>query len=90
MNCTEKGEDREYQVVRGFRALRSAEQGSPGDRLRSRQNPKGGGAMVKTVLSHTGLTTALVVFGWLSFLVGLLNEQPLVSIPLLAVARVLP
>jgi len=46
--------------------------------------------MVKTVLSHPGLTTALVVFGWFSFLVGLLTEHPLVSIPLLAIARVLP
>ena len=46
--------------------------------------------MVKTVLTYTGLTTALVVFGWFSFVGGLLTEHPLVSIPLLAIARVLP
>ena len=46
--------------------------------------------MVKTVLSHPGFPTALVVCGWLSFLVGQLTEHPLVSIPLLAIARVLP
>lgn len=45
--------------------------------------------MVKTVC-YPGLTTALVVFGWFSFLAGLLTEQPLVSILLLAIARVLP
>lgn len=46
--------------------------------------------MVKNVLRKPGFTTALVVVGWLSFLVGHLVELPLVSIPLKAIARVLP
>ena len=46
--------------------------------------------MVKTVLNYAGHTTALVVIGWFLFLVGQLTELPLVSIPLLAIARVLP
>lgn len=46
--------------------------------------------MVKTVLLYSGLTTALVVLGWFSFLAGLLVQHPLVSILLLAIARVLP
>ena len=47
--------------------------------------------MVKTVLKYAGHTTALlVVIGWISFLAGQLTEFPVVSIPLLAIARVLP
>ena len=46
--------------------------------------------MVKRVLKYTGQTTALVVIGWISFFVGQLTELPLGSIPLLAIARVLP
>ena len=46
--------------------------------------------MVKNVLRYTGHTTALVAVGWFSFLVGQLTELPLVSITLLAIARVLP
>ena len=46
--------------------------------------------MGKTVLKYAGHTTALVTIGWFSFLVGQLTELPLVSIPLLAIARVLP
>ena len=46
--------------------------------------------MGKTVLQYAGHTTALVAIGWFSFLVGQLTELPLVSIPLLAIARVLP
>ena len=46
--------------------------------------------MVKTVLQYPGHTTALVAIGWFSFLIGQLTELPLVSIPLLAIARVLP
>ena len=48
--------------------------------------------MVKRVLKYTGrrITTALVVMGWISFFVGQLTEFPLGSIPLLAIARVLP
>ena len=46
--------------------------------------------MVKIVLQYAGYTTALVVIGWISFLVGQLGEFPLVSILLLAIARVLP
>ncbi len=46
--------------------------------------------MVKKVLQYAGHTTALVVIGWFSFLVGQLTELPLATIPLLAIARVLP
>ena len=46
--------------------------------------------MVKNVLSRPGFTAALVVFGWISFVVGYLVELPFVSIPLKAIARVLP
>ena len=46
--------------------------------------------MVKTVLQYNGHTTALVAIGWFLFFVGQLTELSLVSIPLLAIARVLP
>ncbi len=46
--------------------------------------------MVKNVRKYTGHLTALVAIGWFSFLAGQLTELPLVSIPLLAIARVLP
>ena len=46
--------------------------------------------MVKTVQQYAGHTTALVAVGWFSFLVGQLTELSLVSILLLAIARVLP
>ena len=46
--------------------------------------------MAKTVLTYAGHTTALVAIGWFSFLAGQLTELPLFSIPLLAIARVLP
>ena len=46
--------------------------------------------MVKTVRQIAGQTTALVAVGWILFLVGQLTQLPLVSIPLLAIARVLP
>ena len=46
--------------------------------------------MGKTVLKSTGHTTALVAIGWFSFLVGQLTELSCISIPLLAIARVLP
>lgn len=46
--------------------------------------------MVKNMLRKSGFTTALVVVGWLSFVIGNLVEFPLVSIPLKAIARVLP
>ena len=46
--------------------------------------------MVKTVQQYAGHRTALVAVGWLSFLVGQLTELSLVSILLLAIARVLP
>ena len=46
--------------------------------------------MAKTVLKYAGHTTALVVIGWFSFLAGQLTELPLFSIPLMAIARVLP
>lgn len=78
------------EVIRGLRARRVAEQETPGVRFPSGTHLKGGRAMKKTVLQYAGPTTALVVIGWLSFLVGQLMEFPLVSIPLLAIARVLP
>lgn len=77
-------------VIRGLRARRSAEQGRLGDRRLLVSNPKGGDVMVETVHSKPGLTTALVAIGWLSFVVGALTQSPLLSIPLLAIARVLP
>jgi hypothetical protein len=48
--------------------------------------------MVKKVLGNSGsrMRTALVVLGWVSFLVGLAVKQPAISIPLRAIARVLP
>ena len=46
--------------------------------------------MAKRVLKYAGHTTALVVMGSVSFIVGQLTELPLGSIPLLAIARVLP
>jgi len=46
--------------------------------------------MKKTVQRFPGLTTALVVMGWMSFFGGQLTELPLVSSLLLAIARVLP
>lgn len=46
--------------------------------------------MVKNVLANAGRSTALVVIGWVLFVAGLLCGNPHVSIPLLAVARVLP
>jgi len=46
--------------------------------------------MVKNVLHNPGCKAALVVLGWLSFILGQLIELPLVSIPLKAIARVLP
>ena len=46
--------------------------------------------MVKTLLQNSGLKTALEALGWISFLFGLAISNPFVSIPLLAVARVLP
>ena len=51
---------------------------------------KGGIAMVKNVRKYAGHTTALVVIGWFLFLGGQLTELPLVSMLLLAIARVLP
>lgn len=46
--------------------------------------------MGKTVLQYAGHTTALVAIGCFSFFVGQLTELLFVSIPLLAIARVLP
>ena len=46
--------------------------------------------MVKRVHNNAGLRTALVLAGWLSFFTGLLVQVPELSIPLLAIARVLP
>ena len=46
--------------------------------------------MVKNVRFKAGSQTALVISGWILFGAGLLCSNPLVSIPLLAGARVLP
>lgn len=74
----------------GLRARRSAEQDSLGDRLGSGPKPNGGTVMVKNVLSKAGRKTALVVIGWIAFFAGVLSSTPTVSIPLMAIARVLP
>lgn len=82
-----------FVVYGGLRARRVAEQGNPGDRpSKARESRKGGIAMVKKVLAISGsrMRTALVVLGWISFLVGLAVKQPAFSIPLRAIARVLP
>ena len=46
--------------------------------------------MAKTVHFVAGRKTALVVLGWVLYVLGLLSCNPVVSIPLLAIARVLP
>jgi len=46
--------------------------------------------MVKNVLQKPGCKAALVVFGWFLFIGGELLWLPFVSIPLRAIARVLP
>lgn len=46
--------------------------------------------MVKTVHQKPGHATALVVLGWFSFVLGALLSNPWYSIPLKAIARVLP
>jgi len=82
-----------FVIYGGLRARRVAEQDSPGDRpSKARESRKGGIAMVKKVLGISGsrMRTALVVLGWISFLVGLAVKQPAFSIPLRAIARVLP
>lgn len=79
-----------FEQLGGFRARRSAEQESLGDRLNLGSFSRGGTAMVKNVLGKAGHSTALVVIGWVLFVAGSLLSSPHVSIPLLAVARVLP
>ena len=51
---------------------------------------RGGIAMAKIVLKYAGHTTALGAIGWFSLFVGQLTESPLISILVLAIARVLP
>lgn len=46
--------------------------------------------MVKTVRFIAGRRTALVVLGWIVYLLGLLLGNSVIAIPLLAIARVLP
>jgi uncharacterized membrane protein YGL010W len=46
--------------------------------------------MVKTVRSTTGRKTALVVVGWIAFLAGQFAGHAVLTVPLLAIARVLP
>ena len=81
--------DREEEI-RGFKARRVAGQDNPGGRLHSRFCLKGGIAMGKTVLKYVGHTAALVAISWFLLLVGQFTELQLVSIPILAIARVLP
>lgn len=45
--------------------------------------------MAKNV-PRTGGSAALVAFGWLSFILGMLVSNPAWSIPLMVIARVLP
>jgi hypothetical protein len=66
-------------------------QGNLGDRLSIISNKlKGGVAMVKTVLSNVGLKTALVVFGWFSFIISFFVNGPFLTLAFQAIARVLP
>jgi hypothetical protein len=46
--------------------------------------------MVKNVLQKAGRKTALVVLGWVSFILGQIIACPWIAIPLNAIARVLP
>lgn len=46
--------------------------------------------MVKNMFRTSGYTPALVIIGWISFVLGQMVGCPLVSIPLKAIARVLP
>ena len=48
--------------------------------------------MVKIVIVKVGslLRTALVVVGWIMFVLGFVVRQPVLLVPILAVARVLP
>ena len=46
--------------------------------------------MVKIVRDTTGRKAALVVLGWIAFVVGSFSNAPLLSVPLMAIARVLP
>lgn len=74
----------------GFRARFSAVQDTPGDRFQCSSFLKGGGIMVKNMFRIPDYTTALVALGWFSFILGQLVMCPLISIPLMAIARVLP
>ena len=79
------------QTVSWLRARRiSAEQGNPGDPRPFNSTEERGDALVKTVQQVPGYTTALVVLGWFSFVLGALLSNPWFSIPLKAIARVLP
>lgn len=46
--------------------------------------------MVKTVCKNTGFKTALVVLGWISFILSFFVNGPLSVLTLNAIARVLP
>ena len=75
-----------------FKAQRGAEQ-NPSDLLFVAINIlKGGVAMVKNVLTKAGISfdTALVILGWISFLVSFLINDPAWVISLQMIARVLP
>lgn len=41
-------------------------------------------------LRKTGINTALVLVGWVAFLLGFLSWDPIVNVALQTVARVLP
>jgi hypothetical protein len=60
--------------------------------LEVRKNQKGAIAMVKKCLKghRSILWSALEVLGWIAFFVGLVVNEPLIRICLLAIARVLP
>jgi len=73
-----------------FRARFSAVRDNPGDRFQCSSFLRGGGIMVKNMFRISGYTTALVALGWFSFILGQLVMCPWVSIPLKAIARVLP
>jgi len=46
--------------------------------------------MVKTVWNNAGFNTALVVFGWIAFIVSFIINEPVSFFYLQAIARVLP
>jgi len=85
-------ESRLYLTSRGLRALRNAEQGSPGDFLWEWIPKPEVVAMAKQMLSWARrlAPAALAVAGWIAFVGGICSQVLWLKIVLLSVARVLP